>query len=235
MLSRLEWRSFGFVQRVEALARRRRAVEEMPLPFKRSPMVVETATGTHLTPTQQANLRIFRQVAAELRAALAMKRGASDEFKIINGYIESEAETARIRKLSVPVRRSFLASDPVNFNRILDVVKTSRRDEIRNRAAILERDYQPIRDEVESVSILNDRRVAHGEMFEAWIDAMVFYEVSEKVRRYNASVNELGKAVEGIGLHLAERIAVLVLKLDDVVADYLGESKAGDEPPPVAG
>jgi hypothetical protein len=197
-------------------------------------MVVETATGTHLTPTQQANLRIFRQVAAELRAALAMERGPSDEFKIINGYIESEAETARIRKLCVPVRRSFLASDPVNFNRILDVVKTSSREGIHQRAVILEGEYQPIRDEVESVSILNDRRVAHGELFEAWIDAMVFYEVSDKVRRYNALVNELGKAVEGIGLHLAERIALLVLKLDDVVADYLGESKAGDEPPPVS-
>ena len=233
MLSRLEWRSFGFVQRVEALARRQPAVEEMPLPIKRSRMVVETATGTHLTPTQQANLRIFRQVAGELRSALAMERGASDEFKIINGYIESEAETARIRKLCVPVRRSFLASDPVNFNRILDVVKTSSRDEIRERAVALGGEYQPIREEVESVSILNDRRVAHGEMFEAWIDAMVFYEVSEKVRRYNALVKELGKAVEGIGLHLAERIAILVLKLDDVVADYLGESKAGDEPPPV--
>ena len=44
----------------------------------------------------------------------------------------------------------------------------------------------------------------------------------------NAMLSELGKAVEGIGLHLAERIAVRVLELDDLVADYLGEPRGGD-------
>jgi len=35
--------------------------------------------------------------------------------------------------------------------------------------------------------------------------------------------DELGKAVEGIGLFLAERMAQRLVELDTIVADFLGE------------
>ena len=56
-------------------------------------------------------------------------------------------------------------------------------------------------------------------MFEAWIDAMVFHDDPVKRQPFLAMADELGKAVEGIGLHLAERIAERLLELDDLVAE----------------
>ena len=94
------------------------------------------------------------------------------------------------------------------------------------------RSWSGVRDELESASILNDRRVTHAEIFEVWIDAMVLHEMPDKVRRFDAMLRELGKAVEGIGTHLCERIAEQVLALDDLVADVLGEPRAEPAGPP---
>ena len=60
-------------------------------------------------------------------------------------------------------------------------------------------------------------------MFEAWIDAVVFHEIPAKRQPFLTMAEELGKAVEGIALHLAERMAVLLVELDDVVAAFSGE------------
>ena len=68
--------------------------------------------------------------------------------------------------------------------------------------------------------------VYNAEMFEAWIDSVVFYDIPAKRQPFLAMADELGKAVEGIGLHLAERIGERLLELDDLVADFLGEPKA---------
>jgi len=185
-------------------------------------------TGTHLTVTERSNLRIFRQVAAEVRRALAMTPGDATSMRIVNGYIENVAGVNRIRALTIPVRRAYLKSDPVNCQRILSVVKRTSRAEIHDRAVALVAKFEPVRDELESVSILNDRRVAHAEMFEAWIDAQVFFDQPDKLHKYQSMLLELGKAVEGIGLHLCERIANHVLELDDLVADFLGEARGGE-------
>jgi hypothetical protein len=184
-------------------------------------------TGTHLTVTERSNLRIFRQVAAEARHALAMPPADATSMRIVNGYIENVAGVNRVRALSIPVRRAYLRSDPVNCQRVLSVVERTSRAAIHDRAAALVVKFEPVREELDSVSILNDRRVAHAEMFEAWIDAQVFFDQPDKLHRYRAMLIELGKAVEGIGLHLCERIAEHVLELDDLVADFLGEQRGG--------
>lgn len=197
---------------------------------RRTPPVIHTVTGAHLTPAERGNLRIFRQVAVEVRHALTMERGALDDFRIVKGYIESDAARRRVRALCVPVRRTYLRSDPVNFERILTIVGRSSRPQVQELASGVRAGYEPIKQDLKSASILNDRRITHAEMFEAWVDAMVFYEAPDKVRRYQTMAHELGKVVEGIGLHLAERLAEQVLALDDVVADFLEEPRAGSEP-----
>ena len=183
-------------------------------------------TEAQLTMRERSDLRIFRQVVVEARAALAMKRGSMSSMRIVNGYVESDDALARVRALCIPVRRSYLTSDPVNFNRIIELVRRTGGDRMRGHVDHIDARFQPLREELASVSILNDRRVTHAEMFEAWIDAMVFFEIPDKVRRYERMLNELGKAVEGIGLHLCERIGNELLLLDDMVADFLGEPRA---------
>ncbi len=185
-----------------------------------------TMTQPQLKPAERANLRIFRKVAAEARAAMHAARADADGFRIVNGYIESAGDADRVRNMCIPVRRSYLKNDPVNLGRILEMIRSAGSDEIRQRADVFARHYAPIQKELDSASILNERRVTHAEMFEAWIDSVVFYDIPAKRQPFLAMADELGKAVEGIGLHLAERIGERLLELDDLVADFLGEPKA---------
>lgn len=184
-------------------------------------------TDMQLTMRERSDLRIFRQVVVEARAALAMKRGDISSMRIVNGYVENDAALARVRALCIPVRRSYLKSDPVNFNRVIEMVRRCGGERMREFVEHVDARFQPLRDELASVSILNDTRVTHAEMFEAWIDAMVFFEIPDKVRKFEKMLNELGKAVEGIGLYLCERLGHELLVLDDLVADFLGEARGG--------
>ncbi len=192
-----------------------------------------TAQGTPIEMTQpelshaeRANLRVFRQVAAEARVALGAARKQDRSLRIVNGYIESEGSLDRVRDMCIPVRRAYLKNDPVNMGRVLEFVSARASDEIKALATGFQARYAPIQNELDSASILNDRRVTHAEMFEAWIDAMVFHDDPVKRQPFLAMADELGKAVEGIALHLAERIAERLLELDDLVAEFLGEPKS---------
>ncbi len=186
---------------------------------------MQTATGTHITAPERDNLCLFRQVAVEARRAAAMQRDTGAAFRVVNGYIESDAEMDRYRALSVPVRRTSRASDPVAVTRILEVLRRSTRSAIQTALVTFDERFSPLRDELASVSILNDQRVVHAELFAAWLDAMVFPEVAEKVRPYQAMVREYGKSVEGLSLFVAERWLDCIIALDDIVADFLEEPR----------
>ncbi len=180
-------------------------------------------TEPHLTSADRARLRIFRHVAAEARAALGVARPGGESVHVVRGYIETEGDTERVRNMCIPVRRAYLKNDPVSMGRIVVMLRAGGSSEIRQRLEAFERSYAPIQSELESASILNDRRVTHGEMFEKWIDAMVFHDIPAKRQPFLAMADELGKAVEGIALRLAERIAQCLLDLDEIVAAFLGE------------
>ncbi|MCH8146314.1 MAG: hypothetical protein IIA55_16520 [Gemmatimonadetes bacterium] len=176
-----------------------------------------------LTSAERSRLRIFRHVAAEARVALSVARPGGESVRVVRGYIETEGDTERVRNMCIPVRRAYLENDPVNMSRIVAMLRATGSSEIRQRLEAFERSYAPIQNELESASILNDRRITHGEMFEKWIDAMVFHDIPAKRQPFLAMADELGKAVEGIALRLAERIARCLLDLDGIVAAFLGE------------
>ncbi len=176
-----------------------------------------------LTEADRSRLRIFRHVAAEARGALGVARPDGESVRVVRGYIETEGDTERVRNMCIPVRRAYLKNDPVNMGRIVAMLRATGSSEIRQRLEAFERSYAPIEKELESASILNDRRITHREMFEKWIDAMVFHDIPAKRQPFLAMADELGKAVEGIALRLAERIAQCLLDLDEIVAAFLGE------------
>ena len=180
-------------------------------------------TEPQLTTADRSRLRIFRHVAAEARAALGVSRPGGESVHVVRGYIETEGDTERVRNMCIPVRRAYLKNDPVSIGRIAVMLRAGGSSEIRQRLEAFERSYAPIQSELESASILNDRRVTHGEMFEKWIDAMVFHDIPARRQPFLAMADELGKAVEGIALRLAERIAQCLLDLDEIVAAFLGE------------
>jgi hypothetical protein len=180
-------------------------------------------TEPQLTPAERSKLRIFRQVAAEARSALEVKWQDGESVRVVKGYIEADGDTVRVRNMCIPVRRAYLKNDPVNMDRIVRMLRAAGSPEIQQRVDHFERSYAPIRDELASASILNDRRVTHAEMFEKWIDAVVFHDIPAKRQPFLAMADELGKAVEGIGAFLAERIGHCLLELDQIVATFLGE------------
>ena len=183
-----------------------------------------------LTQAEQANLRIFRGVAAEGRLALhVFQADDSAGFRVVRGYIESDGAGVRVRNMCIPVRRAYLKNDPVNMGRIVKMLRAAAPDPIQERLDRFEGNYVPIQQELDSASILNDRSVTHAEMFEAWIDAVVFHEIPAKRQPFLAMAEELGKAVEGIALHLAARMAVSLVELDDIVSAFLGESAEPEE------
>ncbi len=176
-----------------------------------------------LTAAERSRLRIFRHVAAEARGALGVARPDGESVRVVRGYIETEGDTERVRNMCIPVRRAYLKNDPVSMGRIVAMLRAAGSSEIRQRLEVFERSYAPIENELQSTSILNERRVTHGEMFEKWIDAMVFHDIPARRQPFLAMADELGKAVEGIALRLAERIAQCLLDLDEIVAAFLGE------------
>ena len=181
-------------------------------------------TESTLTQAEQANLRTFRGVAAEARVALRVfEEDDSEGFRVVRGFIESDGAGARVRNMCIPVRRAYLKNDPVNTGRIIKMLRAAGPAETQERLDQFERNYVPIQQELDSASILNDRRVTHAEMFEAWIDAVVFHDIPAKRQPFLVMAEELGRAVEGIALHLAERMAVRLVELDDAVAGFLGE------------
>ena len=178
---------------------------------------------SQLTTADRSRLRIFRHVAAEARGALGVPRPDGESVRVVRGYIETEGDTERVRNMCIPVRRVYLKNDPVNMGRIVAMLRATGSSEIRQRLEAFERSYAPIENELQSASILNDRSITHREMFEKWIDAMVFHDIPAKRQPFLAMADELGKAVEGIALRLAERIAQCLLELDEIVAAFLGE------------
>ncbi len=189
-------------------------------------------THAQLTHAERANLRVFRQVAAEARVALEAARGQDVEVRIVNGYIEAEGAGELVRNMCIPVRRAYLPSDPVSMGRIVKLVRSAVSPEILEGISRFERNYAPIQQELDSASILNERRVTHSEMFEAWIDAVVFHDIPVKRQPFLALADELGKVVEGIALHLANRIADRLLELDDLIAAFLGEPRGSEAETP---
>ena len=193
------------------------------LEFSRYRVYQLRMTEPPLSHAQRSKLRIFRQVAAEARAALSMDREDDEAVRVVGGYIESDNDTPRVRNMCIPVRRAYLKNDPVNMGRIVDLLRETAPPEIQERLGAFEASYAPIQGELDSASILNDRRVTHAEMFEKWIDAVVFHDIPAKRQPFLAMADELGKAVEGIGFFLAERIAHCLVQLDGIVAEFLGE------------
>ncbi len=187
-------------------------------------------THAQLTHAERANLRVFRQVAAEARVAVDAARQQDGEVRIVNGYIEAEGAGDLVRNMCIPVRRAYLPSDPVSMGRIVKLVRSAASPEILQGVSQFEQNYAPIQQELDSASILNDRSVTHAELFEAWIDAVVFHDIPTKRQPFLVLAEELGRAVEGIALHLANRMADRLLELDDLVADFLGEPKSEVDP-----
>jgi hypothetical protein len=169
------------------------------------------------------SLRTFRSMAEEVRLGFSSVQEASGEMRVVHGYLESKDILVSYRPLCLPVRRASKDSDRMSFRRTCKRLEESASKEVLERLADVSERYDKVMAYLASHTILNDRPVEHKEVFEAWMDAVIFGEFGDKDQDYRKLIAECGKAVEGIAVRLTEAIAERILELDDVIALELGE------------
>ena len=171
-------------------------------------------------------LKTFRSIAEEVRAGFANVKEASGEMRVVHGYLESKDVLGSYRPLCLPVRRASKDSDRMSFRRTSRMLQESASAEVLERLAEVTERYETVMGYMASHTILNDRPVEHREIFEAWMDAVIYGEFGDKDQEYRKLIAECGKAVEGIAVRLTEAIADRILELDDVIALATGDSTA---------
>lgn len=171
-------------------------------------------------------LKTFQSLADEVKAGFAAVQESSGEMRIVHGYLESKDILAAYRPLCLPVRRASKDSDRMSFRRTCRMLKDSVSGELVEHLADVISRYEKVMTYMASHTILNDRPVEHREVFEAWMDAVIYGEFGDKDQEYRKLLVECGKAVEGIAVRLTEAIADRILELDEVIAVFLGESAA---------
>ena len=168
-------------------------------------------------------LKTFRSLAQEVKAGFSAVQESSGEMRVVHGYLESKDILDAYRALCLPVRRTSKDSDRMSFRRTCKMLRESDSEEVAERLADASERYEKVMAYMASHTILNDRPVEHHEVYEAWMDAVIFGEFGDKDQEYRKLLAECGKAVEGIAVRLTEAIAERILELDDVIALALGE------------
>lgn len=185
-----------------------------------------------VSPSDGEVVRAFRRQAADVRRALGASDRASAPLKVVGGYIQAEGWLQQTRRLSVPIRRIHLPHDKASFLRSCQILERDDDPAIAAGARAAGDAYRAFLAELEVQTTLGGRKIARGEMLRAWLDAIVFYDSHDKSQPYEEMLEEMGKAVEGIALHLTEQMAATVLELDDVAARALGEPVILPDPVP---
>lgn len=185
-----------------------------------------------LTSSDAEIVRAFRRQAADVRRARTRPPAPAAPLKVVGGYIEADGWIHQTRRLCVPIRRVHLPHDKASFISSCRLLMQHDDDEIAEGARVAGGAYRAILDELEVETILGGRTIRRGEMLKAWLDAAVFYDSHDRRRPYEQILDEMGKAVEGIALHLTEQIADAVLELDEMAARALGEPLILPDPEP---
>lgn len=171
-------------------------------------------------------LKTFQSLADEVRAGFAAVKESSGEMRIVHGYLESKDILAAYRPLCLPVKRTSKESDRMSFRRVCAMLQGSVTGELAERLAEVVQRYDKVMSYMDSHTILNDRPVKHREVFDAWMDAVIYGEFGDKDQQYKKLLAECGKAVEGIAVRLTEAIADRILDLEEIIVAVLGESTA---------
>jgi hypothetical protein len=181
-----------------------------------------------LNPEGTSKIRMFRNVIADLHDLIEVEDSA-DGFKMVRGYVESDATLSRLQAISIPVRRSYMPTDPINFLKMCEILESCDSAEVQTKVSKIKKRYAVIQQELDSGSILDETRVLHGEILEAWLDAALYKDFGDRGKKFNEMVTRFGKTVEGIAWYLTERIAERVLELDEAARVALGDPVAGGE------
>ena len=176
-----------------------------------------------LSDADLARLTVFRNVASAVRDARQKEAQSGDaQVRMVDGYIEAGSALEQWQALCIAVRRTYLPRDKANFVKACEVVQAVDDTDGRARVSEILQRHDVIRQDLDGASRLNDQRVLHRDIFEAWLDAAVFQEFADKRQTFDELTTQYGKAVEGIGLHITQEMAEQVERLDDLIGELSG-------------
>ncbi len=175
------------------------------------------------------SLRAFRRNAVQVRQGLEGLTHQEGRLQVDRGQIRDANLIERYKRLAIPVRRALKATDRVSF---IDALAATRAEIGAASPALTEteRAWTALQSELDSTVTLGGAKVARRKLLAGFLDAAAFYDQLDRDRAYNAFIEELGTAAEGLGGQLTEDAARVIVMLDTVAATALGEPEI--LPPP---
>ncbi len=173
------------------------------------------------------SLRAFRRNAVQVRQGLEGLTHQEGRLQVDRGQIRDANLIERYKRLAIPVRRALKATDRVSF---IDALAATRAQIGAASPALdeTERAWTALQSELDSTVTLGGAKVARRKLLAGFLDAVEL--IVEGGRAYNAFIEELGTAAEGLGGQLTEDAARVIVMLDTVAATALGEPEI--LPPP---
>ena len=177
-----------------------------------------------IDPADLDILETFRHLAEEAREGLTRARGGASDVRMVGGYVETGNILEAYKPLCIPVRRAYRDSDRASYAKVAQLVSEVGGESVTTSLARITAKYEKVRQDLDSHTILNDAPLPHREVFDAWMDAVIFGAFGGKDAAYRKLEDECGKAVEGVAVRITEAIAKRMLELDDLVADVIARN-----------
>lgn len=171
-----------------------------------------------LDPADLDVLHTFRHLSAEARVGLEQVRSRTGDLHMERGYVESRNVVETYKPLCIPVRRAYRDSDRASFANVSKLLRAETDEKISDRLIAVTARYDRVRRDLDGHTLLNDRPLGHREIFDAWMDAVIFGSFGGMDAVYRRLLDECGKAVEGVAVRITEEIAECMLELDGIVA-----------------
>jgi hypothetical protein len=187
-----------------------------------------------LSDPERWKLESFRRAAKQVRDASIIAQGQSIKLHTAPGeagYVDVFVEllaSEQFRSLALAVRLVYQEKEPAHFFSVCKVIERYAPTNLSARVEVIRTQYKAALRASE-----NDIRIGDGrdpdvlmakDVFESWLYGIAFHQDADR----QADVNRLAStgamflwSVQATALQIAGRI----LDLDDVVADFLGETR----------
>jgi hypothetical protein len=187
-----------------------------------------------LTDRERFQLSSFRTAARQVRDSSIIDKGHTIELVTRPGepgYVDVFIKllgAEPFRSLAMAIRLVYMQGEPANFLSVCNVLHRHGDEATRTRVAELRTQYQDaLRDPQDGITLddgLAPATFDAQQVFECWLYGIAFHQDPDRqdsVRRLGEAGFEFSKSFQSTALQLAGRI----LDLDDVVADFLGETR----------
>jgi hypothetical protein len=179
-------------------------------------------------------LKSFRRNAVHVRKGLDGLTHVAGKMQVDGGQIRDANQMERFKRIAIPVRRALKDTDRASFANALVALRVHSSPDM----PAITKGWMTLQTELDSTVNLGGAKMPRRQVLEGFLNAAAFYDQLEHDRartndlqdEYDKFIQQWGTAAEGLGAQLTEDAAAIIVKLDDAIAEALGEPKI--LPPP---